>query len=181
MWSIFSCAFQPSVCLLWRNVYSGFMPIFKLFVCFFFNVELYELYIYIWDIYPLWAIVLKVKILVTQLCLTFCNPMDCIPLGSSIHGIFQARVLEWVAISFSRGSSQPRDWTWVSCIAGRFFTVWATREALYLLMSCIICKYTEKAFNKTQYLWENFLKSGHRGNILLSLPSYPFAKSFYHS
>ena len=45
------------------------------------------------------------------------------------HGILQARILAWVAISFSRGSSQPRDWTWVSCIAGRFFTVWATREA----------------------------------------------------
>ena len=46
--------------------------------------------------------------------------------GSSIHGIFQARLLEWVAIPFSRGSSQPRDWTWVSCIAGRLLTVWAT-------------------------------------------------------
>ena len=53
--------------------------------------------------------------------------------GSSVHGIFQARVLVWVAISFSRGSSPPRDWTWVSCIAGIFFTNWATREAL----SCI--------------------------------------------
>ena len=48
--------------------------------------------------------------------------------GSSVRGIFQARVLEWVTISFSRGSSQTRDWTWVSCIAGRRFTVWATRE-----------------------------------------------------
>ena len=45
------------------------------------------------------------------------------------HGLFQARILEWVAIPFSRGSSQPRDWTQVSCIAGRFFTCWATREA----------------------------------------------------
>ena len=54
--------------------------------------------------------------------------MDCsLPL-SSIHGIFQARVLEWVAISFSRGSSQPRDQTQVSCIVGRRFTIWATRE-----------------------------------------------------
>ena len=54
--------------------------------------------------------------------------MDCSPWGSSIHGIFQARVLEWVAISFSRGSSQPRDWTQVSCIVGKCFTIWATRE-----------------------------------------------------
>ena len=57
--------------------------------------------------------------------------MDCSLPGSSVWGIFQARVLEWVAISFSRGSSQPRDWTWVSHIAGRCFTVWATREVQY--------------------------------------------------
>ena len=62
-----------------------------------------------------------------QLCL--CDPMDCSPPGSSIHEILQARILEQVAISFSRGSSQPRDWTQVSCVAGRFFTLWATREA----------------------------------------------------
>ena len=67
---------------------------------------------------------------VTQLCPTLCDPMDCSLLGSSLHGILQARVLEWVAISFSRGSSRPRDWTWVSWIAGRHFNLWATREAL---------------------------------------------------
>ena len=55
--------------------------------------------------------------------------MDCRLPGSSIHGIFQARVLEWVAIYFSRRSSQPRDPTQVSRIAGRSFTIWATREA----------------------------------------------------
>ena len=60
--------------------------------------------------------------------LTLCDPTDCSPSGSSVHGILQARVLEWVTISFSRGSSQPRDWTWVSRIAGRHFTIWATRE-----------------------------------------------------
>ena len=49
--------------------------------------------------------------------------------GSSVHGILQARILEWVAISFSQGSPQLRDQTWVSYIAGRFFTVWATRKA----------------------------------------------------
>ena len=54
--------------------------------------------------------------------------MDCSLPGPSVHGIFQARILEWVAISFSRGSSQPRDWTWVSLIVGRRFTVWSTRE-----------------------------------------------------
>ena len=54
--------------------------------------------------------------------------MDCGLPGSSVHGIFQARILEWVAISFSRRSSLPRDWIWVSCIVGRRFTIWATRE-----------------------------------------------------
>ena len=62
-------------------------------------------------------------------CLTLCDSMDCSPSGSSVHGIFQARILEWVAISFSKGSSWQRDWTQVFCSAGRFFTVWATREA----------------------------------------------------
>ena len=55
--------------------------------------------------------------------------MGCSLPGSSVRGILQARILEWVAIPFSWGSSQPRDQTQVSCIAGRFFTVWATREA----------------------------------------------------
>ena len=73
------------------------------------------------------------KVKVTQLCPTLCNPMDCSPPGSSVHGILQAKTLEWVAIPFSRGSSWPRDWTQVSCIAGRFFISWATREAPKLL------------------------------------------------
>ena len=59
---------------------------------------------------------------VTQPCPTLCDPMDYSPPGSSVHGILQARILEWVAISFSKRSSWPRDWTRVSCIAGRFFT-----------------------------------------------------------
>jgi len=67
--------------------------------------------------------------LVAQSCLTFCDPFDCSPPGSSVHEILQARILEWVAMSSSRGSSQPRDQTQVSHIAGRFFTIWATREA----------------------------------------------------
>ena len=67
--------------------------------------------------------------LVPQSCLTLFNFVDCSPPGSSVHGILQARILEWVAIPFSRGSSWPRNWTRVSCIAGRSFTIWATREA----------------------------------------------------
>ena len=65
---------------------------------------------------------------VAQSCLTFCDPMDCSPPGSSIHGIFHARILEWITIPFSRGSSRLRDQTWVPRIAGKFFTIWATRK-----------------------------------------------------
>ena len=71
--------------------------------------------------------------LVAQSCPTLCNPMHCSPLGSSVQGILQKRILQWVAISFSKGSSRLRDQTCVSCvscIAGRFFTCWAIREAL---------------------------------------------------
>ena len=65
---------------------------------------------------------------VTQSCPILCDPKDCSPPGTPVHGILQAR-MEWVALPFSRGFSWPRDRTWVSCIAGRFFTLWATREA----------------------------------------------------
>ena len=80
--------------------------------------------IYIWllsskDLSPL-----TMKVKVTQWCPTLCDPMDY-----TVHRILQARILEWASIPFSRGSSQPRDWTWVSCIVGGFFTIWATREA----------------------------------------------------
>ena len=60
---------------------------------------------------------------VAQSCPTLCDPVDCSPPGSSVHGILQARILEWVAISFSRESSQPRDRTQVSRIAGRCFNL----------------------------------------------------------
>ena len=65
-------------------------------------------------------------------CSTLCDPMDCGLPGTSLRGILQARILEWITIPSSRGSSQPRDPTQVSRIAGRFFTIWATREAKVL-------------------------------------------------
>ena len=58
-------------------------------------------------------------VVVVHLCLTLCDPMDCSPPGCSLHGISQERLLEWVAISSSRGSSQPRDWTCISCVSCR--------------------------------------------------------------
>ena len=71
---------------------------------------------------------MMVKVLVTQLYLTLCHPRDYSPPGSFVHGILQARILEWVAISFPRRSSWPRNQTQVSFIAGRIFTVWATKK-----------------------------------------------------
>ena len=92
----------------------------------------------------------------TQSSPTVCSPMDCSPPGSSAHGIFQAKILEWVALPFSRGSSQPRDWTQVSCIAGRLFTIWATRKTPCMLYELIIGD-----GQKTKSLWNkaNVLKT----------------------
>ena len=88
--------------------------------------------------------VVHTQVLVIQLCLTVCDPMDCSSSGSFAHGISQARILEWVAIPFSRGSSWSRDRTWISHIAGRFLRpeeffrfFWATREARYSMSSFI--------------------------------------------
>jgi len=66
---------------------------------------------------------------VAQSCLALFDPMDCSLPGSFVHGILQARILEWVVIPFSRGSSQPRDQTRVSCTAGRFFTIWSHQRS----------------------------------------------------
>ena len=67
---------------------------------------------------------------VAQSCPTLCDPMDCSLWDSSIHGVFQARELEWVAISFSRGSSRPRNWMLISCFGRLILYQWATREAV---------------------------------------------------
>ena len=83
-----------------------------------------------------------------------CNPMDCSLSGSSVHGIFQARILEWIAISFTRGSSWPRNRTQVSSIVGRCFTVWDTSEALLNHKS--MPKIKTSSF--TNFDWGSYLK-----------------------
>ena len=83
-------------------------------------------HVLMWDI----SILEKAVGLVAKSCWTLADPMDYSLSSSSVHGILQARILDWVAISSSRESSQPRNRTQVSCIAGRFFTDWAMREAL---------------------------------------------------
>ena len=90
----------------------------------------------------------RVKSQVTQSCPTLWDPMDCSLPGSSLHGILQVGVLEWVAIAFSRGSSQPRDWTRVSCIPGRRFNLWATGEV------CSYC-YCSFVFSRMSYSWNH--------------------------
>ena len=99
---------------------------------------------------------------VTQLCPTLCDPMDYSLPGSSIHGIFQARVLEWAATFFSRGSSWPRDRTQISCVSGRCFTLWATRAPPYdpviplLGISQFIHSVVSNSLNPTDYSTPGF-------------------------
>ena len=104
-------------------------PFFKLvylLVCFRFGI------IWVLHIFRVFTLI----VLVTQSCLSLCDPVECSPPGSSVHGILQARILEWGAMSSSRGSSWPGDQIWVSCIAGRFFTIWVT--SFLSFSSCLI-------------------------------------------
>ena len=80
----------------------------------------------LWQWVLTWKCLREGKVKVDQLCPILSDPLDCSLPGSSGHGILQVRILEWVAISFSRRPSQPRDWIWVSCISGWLLTIWAT-------------------------------------------------------
>ena len=89
---------------------------------------------------------------VAQSCPTLCDPMDCSPPGSLVRGIFQAWILKRVAISFSRGSSQPRDRTQVSRIVSRRFTIWATREAPESYLPTIFITLTRNWISHTSFV-----------------------------
>ena len=114
---------------------------------------------------------------VAQLCPTLYDPMDCSLPGSSVRGIFQARVLEWVAISFSRGSSPPRSWTRVSCSVGRRFTIWATREVLCriyftyipfsILVKKFVCAHSIKKETEAGWSWVEYELMNLRGVVKL--------------
>ena len=93
----------------------------------------------------------KMKDLAAHSHPTLCGPVDCSPPGSSVHGILQARIAEWVAMTFSRGSPWPRNWTGVFYIAGRLFTVWATGEVNFVssYLSHIFLLFS---FTKSQFL-----------------------------
>ena len=93
------------------------------------------------EIYILYAAAAAAATKLLQLCPTLCDPVDGSQPGSPIPGILQARILEWIAIPFFRGSSWSRDQTQISCIAGKFFTIWATREAPSIPYICINIRY----------------------------------------
>ena len=97
--------------------------------------------------------------------------MDCCLPGSSAHGILQARVLQWVAIPFSRGSSWPRDRTHISCTAGRFFTVWAIRDAPSFSKEPWIIRTQNVPPELIKKYRINFTTTNHHPQKLLSLPS----------
>ena len=111
--------------------------------------------------WPYYNLCVCVCVLVTQLCPTLCDPTNCSPPVFSVHGILQARIFEWIAIPFSRGSSRPRDWTLVSCTASRFFTIWDTVKSHYNLITSFILtpsSYTGITFWSTgtsTYKWES--------------------------
>ena len=105
--------------------------------------------------------------------------MDCSPPGSSVHEIFQARILEWVAISFSKGSSSPRDETWISCAAGRFFTNWANspfqrlsdpiliQKSLLSLLQCLLGEVIPNLCLDILFLIDSISKSSFRFTTVL--------------
>ena len=120
------CHRAPRLSSLHHTANSHWLPILQC-ICFHATLSirptLYFPSPYIHSLFSMSMSRLKLKVLVTPSCPILCNPMDCSPRGSSVHGIFQARILEWVAIPFSRGSSLPRDRTQVSHNVGRFFTI----------------------------------------------------------
>ena len=101
------------------------------------------------------------RLLVAQSCPMLCNPIDCTPPGFSVHGILQARIMEWSAIPFARGSSQPRDRTQVSCTVGRFLTIWTIREALLLESGLCLCK--KHYILQNLHLKHSLLRNENRG------------------
>ena len=138
------CPVNPYVCfcantmllwLLWLCSIVWSLGGLCLLLCSFFSGMLWQFWIFLWfhinfmitcssSVKNVMGNLIVCGCVHAQLCLTLCDPMDY-----TIHGILQARLLEWVAFPFSRGSSQPRDQTQVSHIAGGFFTSWAAREA----------------------------------------------------
>ena len=123
-----------------------------------------------------------------QSCLTLCDSMNCSPPGRSVHGILQARISEWIAIPFFRGSSWPRDWTWVSCIScivGRFFITEPPAKPLHLSRALNFFFYFS-CWTAADFIWSQDIVDGRKLIVNLSCFSIPWwavqKESFlYHS
>ena len=114
-----------------------------------------------------------------------CDPMHCSPPGFSVHKIFQARILEWVAISFFRGSSWPKDRNWVSWIAGIFFANWTTREApnsnlLHVKLKTFLSKITWLLKSRNNFSQKRDINMKKRFNAC-QLQTAGFSQPFAHS
>ena len=110
---------------------------------------------------------LSVCVLSLQLCLTLCDPVDCSLPGFSVREILQARILEWVAMPFSRRSSQSRNWTgvsWISCTADRFFYCWATKAQLAIIR----CIYYINILNKAKFWIAHQITPGYFSYLIWS-------------
>ena len=121
--------------------------------------------------------------LVTQLCPTLCDSMDCSPPGSSVHGVFQARILEWAAIPFSRGSSQPRDQTWVSTLQA-FSLYYLSHQGIhnsFYLPSCIIVITMSSIHfgNHINIIQKQFPLGKPRGTVKPTIFTYIFTVSSF--
>ena len=110
-----------------------------------------------------------------------CDPKDCSLPGSSVHGILQGTILEWIAIPFSRGSSQSRDRTWVSCIAGRFFTIWATKSTVLQFLKKWVANTQRIVFCWWPHLVKQLAYQCHRNKhifLLLSVQSLSHVRPY---
>ena len=119
---------------------------------------------------------MKVKLKVAQLCLTLCDPMD-----NTVHGILQTRILEWVAFPFFRGSSQPRNWTQVSHIAGGFFTSWTPRETFVLYsLKITLCKMLHNLWS-LEYRRDTHVIHVHWNSCYVMIINCMFAPEIKHA
>ena len=151
------------------NISSSFLPQ-GLCICWPFCLELKKIFFsqFYWD-------VIDMTCVCAQLCLTLCDPMDCSRPGSSVHRIFQARILEWVAIPSCRRSPWPRDWThisFVSCIGRQFLYCWPSWEAVSGTLfhtSCFFFWLLGFSFNMRDFCWGAWtLLLCHMGSVVVA-------------
>ena len=140
----------------------SFLSFISIFWIVILSIKFFHIFVYLW-------VYVYYSELVARSYLTLCDPRDCSPPGSSVHGTPQATILKWVAILFCRGPSLPRYWTWVSWMARGFFTIWATSEAhVYYILCQIYCIIPNAFINGTK--WKQVIIS----NCILSCYVHDF-------